>query len=80
VAPKQSRHRFNAQVSDRDFFFFGNHTARFKCIAEAGLILMCAYNCFRDKPLREQLFVDRFYCATNGGFKGFITATVIAAQ
>lgn len=70
--PESSRHRFNANVSDRDFY--QTYTPAFKTtIQEAGAYsLMCAYNRFRDKPCCGSDFLLTDLLRNQWGFKGFI--------
>lgn len=70
--PEQSRHRFNAEVSDRDFF--ETYTPAFKmAVQEAGVYsLMCAYNRFRDKPCCGSSYLLTDLLRNQWGFKGFI--------
>ncbi len=70
--PEQSRHRFNAEVSDRDFY--ETYTPAFKrTIQEANVYsLMCAYNRFRGKPCCGSDFLLTDLLRNQWGFKGFI--------
>lgn len=70
--PESSRHRFNANVSDYDFY--NTYTPAFKmAIQEAGVYsLMCAYNRFRDKPCCGSDFLLTDLLRNQWGFKGFI--------
>jgi beta-glucosidase len=70
--PEQLRHRFNANVSDRDFY--ETYTPAFKmAIQEGGAYsLMCAYNRFRDKPCCGSDFLLTDLLRRRWGFKGFI--------
>ncbi len=70
--PESSRHRFNANVSDYDFY--NTYTPAFKrVIEEAGVYsLMCAYNRFRDKPCCGSDFLLTDLLRKQWGFKGFI--------
>jgi len=70
--PEQSRHRFNAEVSDRDFY--ETYTPAFKrCVQEANVYsLMCAYNRFRGKPCCGSDFLLTDLLRNQWGFKGFI--------
>ena len=70
--PESSRHRFNADVSDRDFYT--TYTPAFKrAIKEANVYsLMCAYNRFRDKPCCGSDFLLTDLLRNKWGFKGFI--------
>jgi beta-glucosidase len=70
--PEQSRHRFNANVSDRDFY--ETYTPAFKMAIQDGgaYSLMCAYNRFRDKPCCGNDFLLTDLLRRQWGFKGFI--------
>jgi len=70
--PESSRHRFNAIVSDYDFYT--TYTPAFKmAIQDAGVYsLMCAYNRFRDKPCCGNDFLLTDLLRNQWGFKGFI--------
>jgi len=70
--PESSRHRFNANVSDYDFY--NTYTPAFKrVVEEAGVYsLMCAYNRFRDKPCCGSDFLLTDLLRKQWGFKGFI--------
>ena len=70
--PEQSRHRFNAEVSDRDFY--ETYTPAFKrCVQEANVYsLMCAYNRFKGKPCCGSDFLLTDLLRNQWGFKGFI--------
>lgn len=70
--PEQSRHRFNAEVSDRDFF--ETYTPAFKTtIQDAGVYsLMCAYNSFRGEPCCGSSYLLEDILRKRWGFNGFI--------
>ncbi len=70
--PESQRHRFNANVSDYDFYH--TYTPAFRmAIQDAGVYsLMCAYNRFRDKPCCGSDFLLTNLLRNKWGFKGFI--------
>ena len=70
--PEESRHRFNAEVSDRDFY--ETYTPAFKrSVQEANVYsLMCAYNRFRGKPCCGSDFLLTDLLRNQWGFKGYI--------
>ncbi|MFC4213088.1 glycoside hydrolase family 3 C-terminal domain-containing protein [Pedobacter lithocola] len=70
--PEQSRHNFNAEVSDRDFF--ETYTPAFKmAIQDAGVYsLMCAYNSFRGEPCCGSSYLLVDILRKRWGFNGFI--------
>ncbi|MBC7886290.1 MAG: glycoside hydrolase family 3 C-terminal domain-containing protein [Ferruginibacter sp.] len=70
--PEESRHRFNAEVSDRDLF--ETYTPAFKrSVQEADVYsLMCAYNSFRGKPCCGSDFLLTQLLRNQWGFKGYI--------
>lgn len=70
--PESSRHRYNAIISNRDFYT--TYTPAFKmAIQEAGVYsLKCAYNRFRDKPCCGSDFLLTDLLRNQWGFKGFI--------
>ncbi|OAQ42401.1 glucan 1,4-alpha-glucosidase [Pedobacter psychrophilus] len=70
--PEQSRHRFNAEITDRDFF--ETYTPAFKmAIQDAGVYsLMCAYNSFRGEPCCGSSYLLVDILRKRWGFNGFI--------
>lgn len=70
--PESSRHRYNAEVSDRDLY--ETYTPAFKrSVKEADVYsLMCAYNRFRGKPCCGSDFLLTDLLRNQWGFKGYI--------
>lgn len=70
--PESSRHSFNAEVSDRDFF--ETYTPAFKmAVQDAGVYsLMCAYNSFRGLPCCGSSYLLSDILRKRWGFNGFI--------
>lgn len=70
--PEESRHRFNAEISDRDLY--ETYTPAFKrAVQEANVYsLMCAYNSFRGKPCCGSDFLLTSLLRNQWGFKGYI--------
>ncbi|MBN2744764.1 MAG: glycoside hydrolase family 3 C-terminal domain-containing protein [Marinilabiliaceae bacterium] len=71
--PESSRHSFNTQVNDRDFY--ETYTPHFrKTIRESGVYsVMCAYNRFRDQPCCGSTFLDSLL-RVRWGFNGYIVS------
>ncbi|TCN59565.1 glucan 1,4-alpha-glucosidase [Flavobacterium circumlabens] len=70
--PEQTRHRFNAEVTNLDFF--ETYTPAFKiAIQDAGVYsLMCAYNSFRGEPCCGSSYLLEDILRKRWGFNGFI--------
>lgn len=70
--PESSRHRFNANVSDRDFF--ETYAPAFKmAVQDAGVYsVMCAYNRFRDQPCCGSSYLLTDILRNRWKFNGFI--------
>ncbi|MFD1875610.1 glycoside hydrolase family 3 C-terminal domain-containing protein [Hymenobacter bucti] len=70
--PEASRSRFDAVVSDRDFY--QTYTPAFKtCIQDAkAYSVMCAYNRFRGEPCCGSTFLLHDVLRQQWGFNGFI--------
>jgi len=70
--PENSRHRFNAEVSDRDFF--ETYTPAFKMAVQdaKAYSLMCAYNSFRGEPCCGSSYLLVDILRKRWGFNGFI--------